>query len=188
MTSLPLIFAVTVEHAENAADSGILGQFGVEGPFLLSQIISFTIVTIILYKFAFKPVLATIEERKTKIADGLKYAEEMKAKLADAESQHKELVQKASLDAQQIVNDARAIAESKVEQASQDAITRAEEILKKAESQIELDRKTMLAEARNDIARLVVATAGKVLSKELSDDEKSRYAETASSNLVESNN
>jgi len=185
MASLPVIIAVSADHA---ADSGLAGQFGIEGPYLLSQIISFSVVAFILYRFAFKPVLANIEERKTKIASGLEYAEEMKAKLADAESQHKELIQKASLEAQQIVNDARSVAEDKINQSSQDAVTRAEDIIKKAETQIELDRKAMLADAQSEIARLVVATTGKVLSKELSDDEKSRYATSASANLVDSNN
>ena len=185
MVSLPIIIAASAEHA---AEGGLPGQFGLEGPYLLSQIISFSVVAYILYRFAFKPVLATIEERKAKIEEGLKYAEEMKGKLADAESQHKELVQKASLEAQQIVNDARSLAEGKVNQAAQDAVARAEDIIKKAETQIELDRKAMVADAQSEIARLVVATTSKVLTKELSDDEKNRYAESASAALVDSNN
>ena len=178
-----------VIFAAAAGDEGnLLGQFGVEWPFLISQIISFCVVAFVLYRFAFKPVLSTIDERQTKIADGLKYAEDMKAKLEDAESQHKEIVQKASQEAQQIVNDARAVAEDKISQASQDAVSRAAEIISKAEQQIELDRKNMLDEARSEIARLVVATTSKVLSKELSEEDRNRFTESASSNLVDSSN
>ena len=186
MAILPVIFAAATEHG--AEDAGILGQFGVEGPFLLSQIISFCVVAFVLYRFAFKPVLATIDERQTKIADGLKYAEEMKAKLEDAEAQHKEIVQKASQEAQQIVNDARSVAEEKISKSSQEAVARAAEIISKAEQQIELDRKNMLADARSEIARLVVATTSKVLSKELSEDDRNRFTESASSSLVDSSN
>ena len=58
----------------------------------------------------------------------------------------------------------------------------------KSEQQIELDRKKMLAEARSEIARLVVATTSKVLAKELSSDDKSRFTESASASLVDSSN
>lgn len=187
MAFLPVILAAATEHGAEA-EGNLLNQFGIEGPFLLSQIISFSVVAFILYRFAFKPVLATIDERQTKIADGLKYAEEMKSKLEDAETQHKEIVQKASLDAQQIVNEARAVAEGKIAKSSQEAIARAGEIMTKAEQQIELDRKKMLAEARTEIARLVVATTSKVLSKELSSEDKNRFTESASASLVGSSN
>ncbi len=198
MTILPVILAAATEHGiEDSAqvDGGILDtifkilhDFGIEGPFLVSQIISFCVVVFVLYKFAFKPVLVTIDERQTKIADGLKYAEDMKSKLEDAEAQHKEIVQKASQEAQQIVNDARAIAEERISKSSQEASSRAAEIMTKSEQQIELDRKKMLAEARSEIARLVVATTSKVLAKELSSDDKSRFTESASASLVDSSN
>lgn len=187
MSFVPIILAATAEHGADA-ESGIFQQFGIEWPFLISQIISFTVVAFVLYKFAFKPVLATIDERQTKIADGLTYAEEMQVKLAEAEVEHKEIIQKASQEAQQIVNEARSVAEEKISKSSQDAVVRAEEIIKKAEQQIELDRKKMLSEARSEIARLVVSTTSKVLAKELSPEDRNRFTESASSQLVESSN
>ena len=64
------------------------------------------------------------------------------------------------------------MAEEKVSNSTQEAIARAEEIAAKAEQQIELDRKKMMDEAKSEITRLVVATTGKVLSKELSSKSK----------------
>ena len=60
-------------------------QFGVDWRFLIAQIVNFCLVAFILYRFAFKPVLNTIEDRQKRIADGLQYAEEMKSKLEEAE-------------------------------------------------------------------------------------------------------
>jgi F-type H+-transporting ATPase subunit b len=187
MAFLPVILAAANEHGAET-EGNLLNQFGIEGPFLLSQMISFCVVVFVLYRFAFKPVLATIDERQTKIADGLKYAQEMRSKLEDAEAQHKVIVQKASQDAQQIVNDARVVAEDRISKSSQDAIARAGEIMTKAEQQIELDRKNMLSEARTEIARLVVATTSKVLAKELSSEDQSRFTESASASLVDTSN
>ncbi len=188
MANLFHIVAATAAHGAEAADENILQQFGVEAPFLISQIISFSVVAFVLYRFAFKPVLATLDERQEKIASGLQYAEDMKAKLADAETHHKEAVQKASIEAAGIVEDARKIADEKISKSTQEAVKQAEDVIKKAEKQIEMDRKQMIEEARSEIARLVVATAGKVLSKDLTAEEKSRFSESASSSLVESAN
>ncbi|EDY81853.1 ATP synthase F0, B subunit [Verrucomicrobiia bacterium DG1235] len=167
-----------------AESAGIAEKFGIHTSHIVMQLISFTILAAVLWKFAFKPVFATMEEREEKIDAGLKYAEEMKVKLAEAEAEKKKILQEASLEAKTIVTEARQTAEARIEKSAQDAIKAAEDITKKAELQIENDRKQMLAEARSEISRLVVATTAKVLSKELSEDEKARYSETASSTLV----
>ena len=184
---IDLLTIIAAADPQAGADSVGLGEkFGIHIEHIVMQAISFSLLAYILYRFAFKPVLATIDERNTKIADGLKYADDMKAKLAEAEEERKGIIQKASQEAQGIVNEARGVAEEKISNSTQDAIARAEEISAKAEQQIELDRKKMMSEARGEIARLVVATTGKVLSKELSPDERNRYSESASSRLVES--
>src|SRR5476649_87408 len=87
--SLLFLAQVTSQAAEAAAAHGepatgitkIFQDFGISWPFFLAQVVNFSLVAFILWKFAFKPVLATLDERQKKIADGLRYADEMKAKL-----------------------------------------------------------------------------------------------------------
>ena len=74
------VLAAAAPSAEGGV-AGIMHEFGVEWPFFIAQVVSFSVVAFLLYKFAFKPVLATIDERQSKIEDGLNYADEMKAKL-----------------------------------------------------------------------------------------------------------
>lgn len=181
---LPILAAATEAHGDGKVEA-LMTRFGVEWPYLVSQIISFAVVAYLLYRFAFKPVLGTLEERKTRIAEGLRYTEEMKVKLADAEKQHAETVRNASIEGQKIVDEARAAAKSVVERETQQAAQKAQDIVTKAEEAIELDRRKMLAEAREEISRLVVSTASKVLSRELSSDERRRYAESAARDLTE---
>ncbi len=186
---IDLITVIAAADPNAAAGSaGLTEKFGIHVEHIVMQVISFSILAFVLYRFAFKPVLATLDERNKQIADGLKYAEEMQVKLAEAEAEHKAIIQKASQEAQQIVNEARSVAEEKISKSSQEAVVRAAEIIKKAEQQIELDRSKMLADARSEIARLVVATASKVLSKELSDDDRNRYTESAGAQLVDTSN
>ena len=64
--------------------------FGVQTELLIAQIVNFCLVTYLLYRFAVKPTLKTIEARQKKIEEGLRFAEEMKAKQASAERERLE--------------------------------------------------------------------------------------------------
>ena len=162
-------------------------EFGVQPRYILSQIISFLVVLAILYFGAFKKILSTLDDRQRKIESGLKYADEMKLKLAESEKRQQETLREASQKAALMVDEARATAKDYLEKQTREAGERAEQILKKAEEAITLERKKMLAEVRGEIARLVVMTSSKVLARELSDDERSRFNSAAARELTSSN-
>jgi F-type H+-transporting ATPase subunit b len=176
------ILAAAAPTAEGGL-TGIAHEFGVEWPFLIAQIISFSVVAYLLYKYAFKPVLATIEERQIKIEEGLKYAEEMKANLVDAETQHAATIKEAALEAQKIIHESRDTGKEMIERQAQEATDRAEQIIANAEQAIELERRKMLADVRDEISRLVVLTTSRVLSRELSEDERGRYVLSATGEI-----
>ncbi|MBL4576340.1 MAG: F0F1 ATP synthase subunit B [Opitutaceae bacterium] len=154
----------------------IIREFGIDTPYIIAQIISFCVVAFLLYKFFFKPVLATIDERQTTIESGLQYAKEMKTKLEEAEKETTEVIKKASLEAQQIIVEARDSGKALLEKQAQEATSKAQDIITKAEHAIELERKKMMADVRDEISRLVVLTTSRVLSKELPEEDKQKYA------------
>jgi F-type H+-transporting ATPase subunit b len=162
----------------------IFGQFGIATPFLIAQIVNFCLVAFLLYRFAIKPILTTIDERQRVIADGLQYAEEMKSKLADAERQHAETLKKASHEAQAILQDARNNAQKYLDEQTQEAAHKAESIIKKALEATDLERQKMLSDIRKEVAELVVATTEKVLSKKLSDDDRNTFAQAAADGIA----
>ena len=166
----------------------ITEKFGVSVPTLVAQMINFIIVALLLYKFAVKPVAATLDERQQQIADGLQYAEEMKAQLAAAERERAEKIKEAAAEAQRILTESREQSKVMIEQKTQEAATQAEAIIRKAGEVTERDRKTMLAEVRQEVARLVVATSAKVLSRDLSDVEKDNFSESAAKELASASN
>lgn len=161
----------------------IAEEFGIQWPYLFAQIFSFAVVAFLLYRFGFKPVIATIDERQKKIEEGVRYSEEMKVMLAEAERKQEETLRAASAQAQKMIDEARATAKELTEKQVQEAAEQGEQILRKAQEASELDRKKIMAEAREQIARLVVQTSSKVLSRELSDEERSRYSTAASQEL-----
>src|SRR5205085_10969145 len=114
-----------------------------------------------------------------KIESGLKHAEEMQAKLAAAQQESAVIVKKAQTEATRIVEDARKTSKDYVDRQTQEASTKASEILAKAQQAIELEHKKMLADARQEIARLVVTTTERVLAKRLTDADRAAYNDTA---------
>ncbi len=179
------MFPAILAAAEPAASEGnnMLVQFGIEPVMLVMQIISFAILAGVLYKFMIKPVIATADERAQKIEAGLKYAEEMKAKLAAAQDESLALIKKSSLEAGRIVDEARKSAKDFLDRQTQEAAAKSNELFVKAQQAIELERKKMLAETRTEIARLVVVTTERVLAKQLNDADRAVYNAAAAREL-----
>lgn len=193
MTDLSTILLAAADASAGASGGGItdiiwkIGEdFGIKGPYFISQVISTSIVLAILYFFAFKPIIAQMGERQDKIAEGLQYAEEMKVKLAEAERSKAETLKAASIEAQNLVKEARDQAKEFLEKQTQETTEKVEEMMRKSNEAIELERNKMLSEVRQEVAMLVVSTTAKVLSKELGEEDRKRFSESASKELASS--
>jgi len=188
LIAAPDAVAGTMEGSQVvAADNKITmitDKFGVSVPTLIAQMVNFCLVALVLYYFAVKPISTTLEERQQKISDGLQYAEEMKTQLAEAERERTEKVKQAAIGAQKILAEAREQSKEMIEVKTQEAAAQAEAIIRKASEATELERQKMLADVRQEVARLVVATSSKVLSRDLSDAEKSTFSESAAKELA----
>ncbi|MEM1222788.1 MAG: F0F1 ATP synthase subunit B [Verrucomicrobiota bacterium] len=180
--------ATPTDASDGGAVSEIAGQFGVSLPTLIAQMINFGIVAAALYFLAVKPVAKTLDDRQQKIADGLQYAEEMKTQLAEAERERAEKIKEAAVEAQKILTEAREQSKELIETKTQEAAAQAEAIIRKASEATELERQKMLSDVRQEVARLVVATSSKVLSRDLSEAEKSTFTESAAKELAGANN
>jgi F-type H+-transporting ATPase subunit b len=185
MLNALLILADDSSIAGKVADtaSRIATNFHVEWHYFIGQTVNFCIVAFVLYHFGFKTVLATVDERNRRIAEGLQYTEDMKKKLADAEKQHAEILQKASREAQAIVAEARETGKALIDRATQEAARQAEEIAKKGREAIVMEHEKMLHDLRREVANLVVGTTSRVLGRDLTPDERSRFAADAARDL-----
>jgi F-type H+-transporting ATPase subunit b len=174
-----------VAHGEAASGiSKIVGDFGLSWPFFLAQVLNFSVVAFILWRFAFKPVLATLDERQQKIAAGLKYTDDMKAKLEATQQESAAILKQASVEASRFVDEARKSAKDYLEKQTHETAAKINDMLVKAREAVELEHKKMLADARVEIARLVVVTTERVLSKRLSDADRAAYNDAASRELT----
>lgn len=180
------IATVTAAHGEETVSgiTKITRDFGVNVPNIAAQTLSFVIVAFILWRFGFKPVLATLDERNARIAAGLKNAEETQARLAAAAEESAQIIRNAQFAAQKSIEEARKSAKEFSDKQQAEAVARAADTVAKARQAIELEHKKMLEEARTEIARLVIKTTEQVLAKKLTDADRAAYNDAAARELA----
>ncbi len=180
MTFIPLLAAeggIVDSLVDSAQRTG--ETFGFNAWLFFSQIISFCIVAFLLQKFAYKPILTVLEERRKRIADGLANADKIKQQLAESEQRYQEILTKANAEAQKMIDEARASAASVKERETQRAIGEAEQILTKAREAAANEHAKMLGELKREVGRLVIGTTAKVTGKVLNADDQKRLSEEA---------
>lgn len=119
----------------------IIKNFGVDPLLLSAQIINFLIILFILKKFAFKPILEILRKRESIIKEGLADAEEGRKILEDAKEKEKAILKNAGINAEKIINDAKLEALEAAKEIQDKSKKDAENILKNAREQLEIDYK-----------------------------------------------
>jgi F-type H+-transporting ATPase subunit b len=168
-----------LESAKQTAET-----FGWNWQLFLSQVVSFCIVAFLLRRFAYKPILAILEERRRRIEEGLINADKIKKELAEAEKRYQEILAKANADAQKMIDEARESSALLAERKEQEAIAAAEQILAKAREASALEHERTMAELKRELGRLVVDTTAKVTGKVLTSDDQRRLQEEAGRELA----
>jgi len=174
-------------HAIIAAASGgaadILREtadtFGWNWKLFLAQVISFCIVAFLLRRFAYKPILAGLEDRRRRIEEGQLNADKIRKELAEAEKRYQEIVTKANADAQKMIDEARTSAAHLSERKQQEAISAAAQIVAKAKEAAVLEHERQMQALKRELGHLVVETTAKVTGKVLTSEDQKRLQEEA---------
>jgi F-type H+-transporting ATPase subunit b len=137
-----------------------------------------------LQRFAYKPILAVLEERRRKIEEGQLNAEKIKKELAEAEKRYQEILAKANADAQKMIDETRESAAYLSERKQQEAITAAEQIITKAREASAIEHERTMESLKRELGRLVVDTTAKVVGKVLTPEDQRRLQEEAARQLA----
>ena len=148
-------------------------KLGIDWKLLIAQIVNFLVLLFILYRFAYKPVLAMLEKRTKKIERGLKDADAAHKKLAESEERQKEILRKARLEANVIVEKSHKQAEKAKSEIAAEAKTQAEKIIAGAKAEIGREKEKTISEIKSEIGGLVIAAAEKVIGEKM-DEGKGR--------------
>lgn len=173
----------------NEADSGgqvqqIANTFGVDWPHLVAQIISFSIVCFLLHRFAYKPVLRILDQRRQQIAKDVADREKIRLELDQAEADRHRIILQAEAKATKIVEEAHAAAARLLEQEMQKAVSAAEQTIAKAREAALLEHDRMLRELKREIGTLVIEATATITRKMLTQDDHRRMAEETIKSLA----
>jgi len=158
--------------------------FGFNVWMFLSQVLSFTIVALLLRRFAYKPILGVLEERRQRIAEGLLNAEKIKQQLAEAEQRYAEILANANAAAQKMIDEARTSAGIVSERKQQEAVVAAEQIVAKAREASAIEHERTMLQLKRELGRLVIDTTSKVTGKVLNSDDQRRLQEEAARQIA----
>src|SRR2546421_9166598 len=175
----PSLAAGLLDRARKTAET-----FGCDWKIFFSQVISFVIVALVLRRFAYKPILAVLDERRQRIAEGLLNAEKFKQQLAEAEQRHAEILAKSNAQSQKMIDEARDSAAHVAERKQQEAIAAAEQIVAKAREASAIEHEKTMADLKRELGRLVVDTTAKVTGKVLTSEDQRRLQEEASRQIA----
>lgn len=140
-------------------------------------LIAFLAVFLILKKYAWQPILSSLNEREKGIADSIASAERIKGDMAKMQSEHQTLMLQAREERTQMLNEAKDLKDKIVNEAKDQAKTEASKIIAEARTQIDHIKMAAMTEVKNEVAALALQVAEKVLRKNLATDaEQSNYA------------
>tara|TARA_B000000475_G_scaffold140661_1_gene113361 strand:- start:381 stop:851 length:471 start_codon:yes stop_codon:yes gene_type:complete len=150
---------------------------------LLGQTLAFVIFVAICWKYVWPPIIAIMEEREKRIADGLEAAKKADDSLEEAQLAFDQEMNKAKVEAAEILEKANSRASQIVVDATTKAENEAEKILTAASKTIENDVNKAKEELRQKMSELIIDTSEKILGNEISSDKHQELLKKAASEL-----
>lgn len=126
----------------------------------------------LLVKFAWKPILNSLNERESGIQEALASAERARADMQNLQADNEKMLQEARAERESMLKEAREIKEKMISDSKELAKVEGDKMLKQAQVAIESEKKAAVADIKNQVAELSVAIAEKVIKEELSSSEK----------------
>lgn len=141
---------------------------------LFWMLLSFSLVLIILKKFAWKPVLQMIKEREENIENALKSAEKAKGEMTKLQSDNERIINEARKERDLLIKEAREIKDKIISEAKVQANVEASKLIENSKSIIQSEKIAALTDIKNQISFFSVEIAEKILKKELLNDAKQK--------------
>jgi F-type H+-transporting ATPase subunit b len=158
-----------VEALIEAFDVNLFGLF--------FQVVNFLLLLYILNRFLFKPLMARMDERSSKIEKGLEDAETAARDRELARAEREAAVSEARKEAAEMIARANKIAEDTRNEILGDARTEAEKVTERARQEINAEKDRAMAELRAQVAELALAAAGKLVRSEMDSATQRRLVE-----------
>lgn len=156
-----------------------IADLGINLPVLLGQLLSFTFLLIVLRLLVYKPVLNMLDNRRTRIEEGLNAAEQGRQQGEQAAREAQAQIEAARREGQQIIAGAQQVAQRLQEDGRQQALQQQDAMLERARAEIQLERDNAISDLRKEFADLTISAAEKVIGQSLDRASHQRLIEQA---------
>jgi len=149
-------------------------KLGINLGFFIFQVLNFLVLVVLMYAFAYEPILKMLDNRKKKIAQGLEDARVAAEARENAEKEAREIIAKAQAEANQKIREATERAEAAAHEVQVRAEADAAKARETSLAEAALERDRILADVRGQIAALAMAAAQRLIGEAL--DERRQRA------------
>jgi len=156
---------------------------GIDGKFLLGQIVNFSLLLIILRVFLYKPVVKMLEDRRKTIAESLDNAEQIKKNLDSSEQKTLEALDKAQKEARLILEEATKISIEQKNKIIADSQAQAERILDSSKAEAKKMKDDIVSDAKKELSELVMVALDKIVANEIDTETKNKLAKKSIENI-----
>ena len=136
------------------------------------QLLIFVGLILTLKKFAWKPILDTLNERENSIKESLESAQKAKDQFSKIKSDNEKILNEAKKERDFIISDAKKAGREIVEDAKNTAKIESEKIIENARESIKKEKDLVMKDLKFQVVDLSVEIASKILKKELSKEQK----------------
>jgi F-type H+-transporting ATPase subunit b len=137
---------------------------------IIWQTIGFAILFLLLAKFAWKPILAALEERDGAIEASLNEAQKAKMEMANLVAENEKLLQEARIERDEILRAANEYASRLMEEAKGEAAIAGAKMIEEAKAVIETEKQAALTDVKIQVAEMSLLIAEKLLRQNLSSE------------------
>ena len=141
------------------------------GLFVVQTILLLGLI-LLLVKFAWKPILTSLNERESGIQDALEAAENAKKEMQNLQADNDKLLKEARAEREAMLKEAREIRDKMITDSKEQAKVEGDKMLKQAQVAIQSEKNAAVADIKNQVANLSVEIAEKVIKEQLSDKSK----------------
>lgn len=163
--------------AEAIESTGGIAALGLNAKIFIAQLINFAVVLLVLWKWVYKPIVRLLEERQHKIEQSVKNAEEIEARMKSLDVERREILTQAKAEAQSVVDEAMRSAEARKAEMVEKTKREVERVIMQGKTQLNLERETMIREARKDLIEIAVSATRRIIGEEISDKKANSLAE-----------
>lgn len=149
------------------AEATGLGALGFDGQAFFVQLVTFVLAYFVLRRFAFKPILKVLRERRETIENGVKLGVEMKQERAKLEEEVEKTLHKARQEADKIINDAQDSGRQAIREAEDKARQKAAGILKEADLRFAQDVARVRKQIEKEAVMLIAETTEAILDEKI---------------------